>query len=215
MSSWSTRASASASRRAGRTRSEDVRRKRRQALCDSRRRLGPQARRPRLRRLRRGGARAGGGARLPLRLHLRLLGHRQHAGRHGGRLRRRRPRRPRHRHRRLGQAGGDAARRSCASRRTPPTWSSSAGRSPTADVVLDTRYAYPEYGLPSAETLDAIRLCGAAGRHDDRPGLRGEIDAGHDRHDPPEEIPAGSKVLYAHLGGVPAINGYSYLFRNG
>ena len=29
------------------------------------------------------------------------------------------------------------------------------------------------------------------------------------------EIPAGSKVLYAHLGGVPAINGYSYLFRNG
>jgi 1-aminocyclopropane-1-carboxylate deaminase len=30
-----------------------------------------------------------------------------------------------------------------------------------------------------------------------------------------KEIPAGSKVLYAHLGGVPAINGYSYLFRNG
>ena len=29
------------------------------------------------------------------------------------------------------------------------------------------------------------------------------------------EIPAGSRVLYAHLGGVPAINGYSYLFRNG
>ena len=28
-------------------------------------------------------------------------------------------------------------------------------------------------------------------------------------------FPAGSKVLYAHLGGVPAINGYSYTFRNG
>ena len=26
---------------------------------------------------------------------------------------------------------------------------------------------------------------------------------------------AGSKVLYTHLGGVPAINGYSYVFRNG
>ena len=26
---------------------------------------------------------------------------------------------------------------------------------------------------------------------------------------------AGSKVLYAHLGGVPAINGYSYIYRNG
>ena len=30
-----------------------------------------------------------------------------------------------------------------------------------------------------------------------------------------EEIPPGSRVLYAHLGGVPAINGYSCLFRNG
>ena len=26
------------------------------------------------------------------------------------------------------------------------------------------------------------------------------------------EIPPGSRVLYAHLGGVPALNGYSYLF---
>ena len=28
-------------------------------------------------------------------------------------------------------------------------------------------------------------------------------------------FPSGSKVLYAHLGGVPAINAYSYLYRNG
>jgi 1-aminocyclopropane-1-carboxylate deaminase len=28
-------------------------------------------------------------------------------------------------------------------------------------------------------------------------------------------FPAGSKVLYAHLGGVPALNAYSFLFRNG
>jgi 1-aminocyclopropane-1-carboxylate deaminase len=25
----------------------------------------------------------------------------------------------------------------------------------------------------------------------------------------------GSKVLYAHLGGAPALNGYAYAFRNG
>ena len=50
---------------------------------------------------------AGGRARLQVRLHRRLLGHRQHAGRHGGRLRGRRPRRPRDRHRRIGQAGAD------------------------------------------------------------------------------------------------------------
>ncbi|WP_456304090.1 hypothetical protein [Acetobacter ascendens] len=28
-------------------------------------------------------------------------------------------------------------------------------------------------------------------------------------------FPKGSNVLYAHLGGAPAINGYSYTFRNG
>ena len=37
--------------------------------------------------------------------------------------------------------------------------------------------------LPSAETLRRDPALGAARRHDDRPGLRGEIDAGHDRHD--------------------------------
>jgi 1-aminocyclopropane-1-carboxylate deaminase len=29
------------------------------------------------------------------------------------------------------------------------------------------------------------------------------------------EFPEGSKVLYAHLGGAPALNAYSFLFRNG
>jgi len=28
-------------------------------------------------------------------------------------------------------------------------------------------------------------------------------------------FPAGSKVLYAHLGGGPAINNNSYIYRNG
>jgi len=30
-----------------------------------------------------------------------------------------------------------------------------------------------------------------------------------------DHFPQGSKVLHAYLGGVPAINGYSYLYRNG
>lgn len=29
------------------------------------------------------------------------------------------------------------------------------------------------------------------------------------------EIPKGSKVLYAHLGGVPALSAYDQTFRNG
>jgi 1-aminocyclopropane-1-carboxylate deaminase len=28
-------------------------------------------------------------------------------------------------------------------------------------------------------------------------------------------FPEESKVLYAHLGGAPALNGYSYTYRNG
>ena len=28
-------------------------------------------------------------------------------------------------------------------------------------------------------------------------------------------FPAWAQVLYAHLGGAPALNGYSYTFRNG
>ena len=28
-------------------------------------------------------------------------------------------------------------------------------------------------------------------------------------------FPNGSKILYAHLGGAPALNGYSYTYRNG
>ncbi len=29
------------------------------------------------------------------------------------------------------------------------------------------------------------------------------------------EFPQGSRVLFAHLGGVPALNAYSFLFKDG
>ena len=84
-----------------------------------------------------------------------------------------------------------------------------------ADIVLDARFAAPEYGLPSEGTLEAIRL---AARLDGM--LTDPVYEGKSMHGMVElikegTIPAGSKVLYAHLGGVPALNGYSYLFRNG
>ena len=28
-------------------------------------------------------------------------------------------------------------------------------------------------------------------------------------------FPEGSKILYVHLGGAPALNGYSYYFKDG
>jgi len=84
-----------------------------------------------------------------------------------------------------------------------------------ADVVLDTRYGGPEYGLPSAGTLDAIRLCARQEGMLTDPVYEGKSMHGMIDRVRHGEFPAGSKVLYAHLGGVPALNAYSFLFRNG
>ncbi|WP_026987913.1 1-aminocyclopropane-1-carboxylate deaminase [Fodinicurvata fenggangensis] len=83
------------------------------------------------------------------------------------------------------------------------------------DVVLDTRYAYPAYGLPSAETLEAIRLSARLEGMMTDPVYEGKSMQGMIDMIQHDEIPAGARVLYAHLGGVPAINGYSYLFKDG
>ena len=90
------------------------------------------------------------------------------------------------------------------------------GRAITAsDVVLDERYAYPEYGLPSDETLDAIRLCARLEGMITDPVYEGKSMQGMIDLIKRGDIAAGSRVLYAHLGGAPALNGYSFLFRNG
>jgi 1-aminocyclopropane-1-carboxylate deaminase len=83
------------------------------------------------------------------------------------------------------------------------------------DVVLEERYAYPAYGLPSAETLDAIRLCARLEGVLTDPVYEGKSMQGMIDMVRRDVFPAGSKVLYAHLGGAPALNAYSYLFRNG
>lgn len=83
------------------------------------------------------------------------------------------------------------------------------------DVVLREEYAYPAYGIPSEETNAAIRLCARTEGMMTDPvyegkSMQGLIDLVRTGY-----FPAGSKVLYAHLGGVPAINAYSYIYRNG
>ena len=84
-----------------------------------------------------------------------------------------------------------------------------------ADVVLDTRYGGPEYGLPNAGTLEAIRLCARQEGMLTDPVYEGKSMHGMIDKVRLGEFPSGSKVLYAHLGGVPALNAYSFLFRNG
>lgn len=83
------------------------------------------------------------------------------------------------------------------------------------EVVLKTEYAYPVYGVPSAETNEAIRLSARLEGMMTDPVYEGKSMQGMIDLVRTGFFPAGSKVLYAHLGGVPAINGYSYVYRNG
>jgi 1-aminocyclopropane-1-carboxylate deaminase len=83
------------------------------------------------------------------------------------------------------------------------------------DIVLDTRYGGPEYGLPNDGTLEAIRLCARLEGMLTDPVYEGKSMHGMIDKVRLGEFPAGSKVLYAHLGGVPALNAYSFLFRDG
>jgi 1-aminocyclopropane-1-carboxylate deaminase len=83
------------------------------------------------------------------------------------------------------------------------------------DVVLIEDYAHPAYGVPSQQTKDAIRLCARLEGMITDPvyvgkSMQGMIDLVRQGY-----FPEGSRVLYAHLGGAPAINGYAYSFRNG
>jgi 1-aminocyclopropane-1-carboxylate deaminase len=84
-----------------------------------------------------------------------------------------------------------------------------------ADVVLNEDYAYPVYGVPSEETKAAIRLAGRLEGMITDPVYEGKSMQGMIDLVQKGFFPKGSKVLYAHLGGSPALNGYGYAFRNG
>ena len=83
------------------------------------------------------------------------------------------------------------------------------------DVVLIEDYAHPAYGVPSEETKEAIRLCARLEGMITDPVYEGKSMQGMIDLVKNGFFPEGSKVLYAHLGGAPAINGYAYTFRNG
>jgi 1-aminocyclopropane-1-carboxylate deaminase len=83
------------------------------------------------------------------------------------------------------------------------------------DVVLVEDYAYPIYGVPSDETKQAIRLVARLEGMITDPVYEGKSMQGMIDLTKKGFFPKGSKVLYAHLGGAPALNGYAYAFRNG
>jgi 1-aminocyclopropane-1-carboxylate deaminase len=80
------------------------------------------------------------------------------------------------------------------------------------EIVLDDRYHGGIYGIPDQATLDAIRLVARLEGMITDPVYEGKSMAGLIDLVARKEIPATSNVLYAHLGGQPAINGYASLF---
>jgi 1-aminocyclopropane-1-carboxylate deaminase len=83
------------------------------------------------------------------------------------------------------------------------------------EIVINRDYAYPAYGVPSQETIEAIRLAARTEAMITDPVYEGKSMQGMIDLVKKGFFPNGSRVLYAHLGGAPALNGYSYTFRNG
>ena len=80
------------------------------------------------------------------------------------------------------------------------------------DIILKTEYAYPAYGVPSKETNNAIRLCAKLEGMITDPVYEGKSMQGLIDLVKKGYFPSGSKILYAHLGGAPAINAYSGIY---
>ncbi len=83
------------------------------------------------------------------------------------------------------------------------------------EIVIIEDYAYPAYGVPSHETNEAIRLAARTEAMITDPVYEGKSMQGLIDLTRKGYFPKGSKVLYVHLGGAPALNGYSYTYRNG
>jgi 1-aminocyclopropane-1-carboxylate deaminase len=80
------------------------------------------------------------------------------------------------------------------------------------EIVLLDEWHAGTYGIPDAKTIEAIRLCARLEGMLTDPVYEGKsmaalIDLVRDGR-----IEPGSRVLYAHLGGQPALNAYSGAF---
>ncbi|HWD80527.1 MAG TPA: 1-aminocyclopropane-1-carboxylate deaminase [Kribbella sp.] len=87
------------------------------------------------------------------------------------------------------------------------------GRELRADeITVLEGWAGDEYGVPVESTLDAIRISGQLEAMIIDPVYEGKSMAGLIDLIRTGDIPKDSNVLYAHLGGQPALNAYSSLF---
>ena len=77
------------------------------------------------------------------------------------------------------------------------------------DIILDDRFHAGIYGIPDKQTIDAIKFGAATEGFITDPVYEGKSLAGLMALVQKEEIPSGSNVLYAHLGGQLALNAYT------
>jgi 1-aminocyclopropane-1-carboxylate deaminase len=80
------------------------------------------------------------------------------------------------------------------------------------EILLDDRYHAGTYGIPDEQTLEAIRLAGRLEGMITDPVYEGKSMAGLIDLVSRGEIDRSSTVLYAHLGGQPALSAYAALF---
>jgi 1-aminocyclopropane-1-carboxylate deaminase len=80
------------------------------------------------------------------------------------------------------------------------------------EIVLLDEWHAGTYGIPDAKTVEAIRLCARLEGMLTDPVYEGKSMAALIDLVRSERIEPGSRVLYAHLGGQPALNAYAGAF---
>jgi 1-aminocyclopropane-1-carboxylate deaminase len=80
------------------------------------------------------------------------------------------------------------------------------------EIVLLDEWHAGTYGIPDEKTIDAIRLCARLEGMLTDPVYEGKSMAALIDLVASGRIPPGSRVLYAHLGGQPALNAYAGAF---
>jgi len=80
------------------------------------------------------------------------------------------------------------------------------------EITVLEGWAGDYYGIPVKSTVEAIKLCGSLEGMIIDPVYEGKSMAGLIDLIASGEIPKDATVLYAHLGGQPALNAYSGIF---
>jgi 1-aminocyclopropane-1-carboxylate deaminase len=81
------------------------------------------------------------------------------------------------------------------------------------EIILDARFHAGTYGIPDEHTIEAMRLGASLEGMITDPVYEGKSLAGLIHMVQDREIPPEANVLYAHLGGQPALNAYASLFK--